>query len=104
MDSLTRPFVHLAIDAVDTVIFDPEGRYDPELYDHYPTFVSARDAALSSVELTLDAGDYDGDDHRDELQRMLGLLESAETFEALSCQPGYRWFMDRLEPARTSAA
>ena len=80
------------------MIYDPEGRYDPELYDHYPTLTGARDAALSSVELILDEGDYDGDDHRDELQQMLGLLESVETFEALSGQPTYQWFIDRLGP------
>jgi hypothetical protein len=104
MDHLSKPFVHLTIDAVDTVVFDPDGRYDPELYDHYATFVEARDAALSSVELILDEGDYDGDDHREELERMLALLEPAETFEDLSSQPGYHWFVDRLGPARTTAA
>ena len=46
MECLSKPFVHLTIDAVDTVILDPEGRFDPELYDHYATFTEARDAAL----------------------------------------------------------
>src|SRR4051794_440605 len=104
MDRLTKPFVHLTIDAVDAVVFDPEGRFDPEQYDHYPTFIEARDAALSSVELILDEGDYDGDDPREELQRMLGLLESADTFDSLAGQPAYHWFLDRLDPARPSAA
>ncbi len=104
MDHASKPFVHLTIDAVDTVILDPEGRFDPELYDHYTTFTEARDAALSSVELILDEGDYDGDDHREELERMLVLLESADTFEALSSKPGYHWFLARLQPARTTAA
>ena len=62
-----KPFVHLPIDAVDTVVYDPEGKYDPECFDHYATFIEARDAALSSVELLLDEGDYDGEDHREEL-------------------------------------
>lgn len=104
MDRLTKPFVHLPIDAVDAVVYDPEGRYDPELHDRYATFTQARDAALSSVELTLDEGDYDGEDHRDELQRMLVLLESSGSFEDLENQPGYRWFLNHLEPARPSAA
>ena len=104
MDRLSKPYVHLTIDAVDTVIFDPEGRFDPERYDHYATFTEARDAALSSVELILDEGDYDGDDHREELQRMLAILESADTFESLTAQAGYQWFIDRLEPARPNAA
>ena len=46
MDRLAKPYVHLTIDAVDAVVFDPEGRLDPERYDHYPTFTEARDAAL----------------------------------------------------------
>ena len=104
MDRLAKPFVHLTIDAVDTVVYDPDGRFDPEQYDHYPTFTEARDAALSSVELILDEGDYDGDDHREELERMLGLLESSETFESLTEQAGYHWFLDRFESARPSAA
>lgn len=104
MDPSAKPFVHLTIDAVDTVVVDPGGAYDPDRHDHYATFVEARDAALSSVELILDEGDYDGDDHREELQRMLVLLEAAETFEDLAAQPDYHWFLARLEPARTHAA
>ncbi len=104
MDRLAKPFVHLTIDAVDTVILDNQGSYDPELYDHYATYSEARDAALSSVELMLDERDYDGEDHREELERMLGLLESAETFEALSSQAGYQWFIAHLQPLRTAAA
>ena len=65
MDRLAKPFVHLTIDAVDAVILDNDGSYDPELYDHYSTYTEARDAALSSVELMLDERDYDGEDHRD---------------------------------------
>ena len=105
MDRLTKSYVHVTIDAVDIVIFDPEGHYDPENYDRYPTYTEARDAALSSVELMLDEGDYDGDDHREELERMLVILEAADTFEALTSQPGYHWFFDRLvAPARPNAA
>jgi hypothetical protein len=100
----TKLFVHLPIDAVDTVVYDPAGVYDPERHDRYATFVEARDAALSSVELLLDEGDYDGEDHREELERMLILLESAETFEALDAQSDYHWFLGRLAAARPHAA
>lgn len=99
-----KPYVHLTIDAVDTVVFDPEGHRDPDLFDRYPTYESARDAALTSVELMLDAEDYDGDDHREELERMGALLDAAVDFNDLERQPGYRWFVDRLEQARTAAA
>jgi len=105
MDRATKPYVHLTADAVDLVVFDPEGHYDPEVYDRYPTFVAARDAALSSVELMLDEGDFDGEDHRDELVRALALLEPAETFEEMSVKPDYHWFLNRLVAgARTHAA
>lgn len=104
MDRAERPFVHLPIDAVDTVVYDPEGVYDPEVNDRYPTFIEARDAALSSIELMLDEGDYDGDDHRDELNRMLAVLERGETLEALTAQPDYHWLLSRLTKARSTAA
>jgi hypothetical protein len=104
MDRAAKPFVHLPIDAVDTVVYDPEGVYDPDRHDRYATFTEARDAALSSVELLLDLGDYDGDDHRDELERMLRLLEPAATFDDLSAQPGYHWFLSRLGSPQTQAA
>ncbi len=106
MGPAAKPFVHLTIDAVDAVVLDQDGRYDADRYDHYATFAEARDAALSSIEVMLDEGDYDGDDHHDELRRMLRLLENAETFEALSAQPEYRWFLDRHspEPVRPVAA
>ena len=45
MDHLQKPFVHLSVDAVDTVIFDPEGYFEAELYDRYASFNEARDAA-----------------------------------------------------------
>ena len=101
---LFRSFVHLPIDAVDAVVYDPEGRYDPEHHDRYATYTEARDAALSSIELFLDAADYDGDDHREELERMLALLERAETFEDLDRQPDYHGFLARLSPAQPAAA
>jgi hypothetical protein len=104
MERASKPFVHLPIDAVDTVIYDPEGHYDPEVHDRYATFTEARDAALSSVEVYLDEGDYDGDDHRDELQRMLRVLEAVDTYEELNLQPDYHWFLARLNAARTHAA
>ena len=100
----SKPFVHLPIDAVDVVAFDPEGRYDGDRYDRYATFVEARDAALTSIELMLDHGDYDGEDHLAELEEMLGLLESASTFEPLQANPAYREFVVRLGTARPVAA
>ena len=102
MEPTTKPFVHVTIDAVDAVVYDADSRYDAELHDHYATFAEARDAALSCVELLLDEGDYDGDDHREELERMQSLLEPAETFEDLAAQPGYCWFLDRIEPDHIS--
>lgn len=104
MDSLTKPFVHLTIDAVDTVVYDAEGALDAERYDRYPTFAAARDAAISSIEIMLDEEDYDGVDHRDELEQMLGDLEQASSFEDLEVRASYRRFLDRLAPARTAAA
>ncbi|WP_435010630.1 hypothetical protein P12x_001909 [Tundrisphaera lichenicola] len=103
MNTKIKPYVHIAVDSVDTVAFDAEGRFDPERHDHYPTFEMARDAALSCVELLLDEGDYDGEDHRDELERMKVLLEEASTFEELESQPGYQWFVARLQPALSAA-
>jgi hypothetical protein len=35
---------------------------------------------------------------------MLKLLEAAETFDDLSQQPDYHWFLARLNAARTTAA
>ncbi len=103
MERMAGPFVHIAVNAVDTVALDFEGHYDPELVDHYPTFEQARDAALSCVELLLDEGDYDGEDHREELERMRVLLEDAATFDDLERQPAYQWFAGRLEPVPAAA-
>jgi hypothetical protein len=104
MDSLSKPFVHLTIDAVDTVVRDAECHLDGDRYDRYATFTEARDAALSSIEIMLDEEDYDGDDHREELEQMLGFLESSESFDDLECQASYRRLLDRLSPTRTVAA
>ncbi len=99
-----KPFAQLAINQVDTVIHDPEGRFDPEIHDRYESFESARDAALTSIEVMLDEADYDGDDHKEELERMQGLLESSATIADLQRQSGYQWFLKRLKSARTVAA
>lgn len=99
-----KPFVHMAINAVDTVIFDPEGRIDDERSDRFVSFNEARDAALSCVELMLDEEDYDDEEHRAELMTMLGLLESASSIEDLAGRPEYRAFVKPLEPAWRGAA
>jgi hypothetical protein len=104
MRRVTRPFVHLPIDAVDTVVFDPEGRYDADRHDRYGSFEEARDAAISSIEIMLDEGDYDGVDHRAELEAMLGLLGPAAGFEEMRGDPGYQDLLGRLEAGRPVAA
>jgi hypothetical protein len=104
MNLFAKPFVHLAIDAVDTVIFDPEARFDAERFDRYDSFSAARDAALSSIEIMLDEEDYDGDDHRSELEQMLALLESSATYEELEPHSGYRGMLERLDAVRPVAA
>jgi hypothetical protein len=52
----------------------------------------------------LDEEDYDGQDHREELERMLSLLESSSSYEELERHSDHRWLLDRLEPARPVAA
>jgi hypothetical protein len=104
MHLLTKPFVHLPIDAVDTVVFDPEGRFDADRYDRYESFTQARDAALSSIEIMLDEEDYDGQDHREELQRMLGALESAASYQDLESHSDYPWLLKRLDSVQSVAA
>jgi len=76
MNLCSKPYVHLPIDAVDTVVFDREDRFEADRYDRYTSFAEARDAARSSIEIMLDEGDYDGEDHRQELANMLGLLDT----------------------------
>jgi len=104
MTPLEKRFVQLAIDEVDTIVHDPEGLYDPEIHDRYETFEAARDAALTSIEVMLDEADYDGDDHREELERMHELLEEAISLADLQAQADYLSFLGRLVPARTIAA
>jgi hypothetical protein len=104
MSTIDKPFVQLAIEEVDTVIQDLEGRYDPEFYDRYETFESARDAALTSIEVMLDEADYDGEDHLEELERMHALLESSPSILDLERQPNYQWFLNRLAAGRSVAA
>jgi hypothetical protein len=104
MKPTAKPYVHLAINAVDMVAFDPTIRYDADRHDRYATFEQARDAAQSSIELMLDEGDYDGQDHKEELEQMLSLLESASSYENLESQSEYRSLLDRLVSAVQAAA
>jgi hypothetical protein len=99
-----KPYVHISIDAVDTAVHDPDFRYDADQYDRYATFGEARDAALTCIETMLDEADFDGEDHRAELEAMLRLLESSETFEDLDGQAEYHGFLAKLAPARPVAA
>jgi len=104
MELFTKPYVHLSIDAVDTVVFDPEGCLDSELFDHYGSYTEARDAALSSIEVMLDEEDYDGEDHREELEQMLGVLETSASYEELECQPHHLLLLERRDSAQHAAA
>jgi hypothetical protein len=104
MDHPSKHFVHLPIDAVDSVVFDPDGRLPGDEFDRYDTFVEARDAALSSIEIMLDEGDYDGDDHKQELERMLALLGSSSSYEQLRLHPEHQQIVERLEPVPSFAA
>jgi hypothetical protein len=104
MEPTVKQYVHHTINAVDAVAFDPEGRYDADRHDRYATFDQARDAALSSIELMLDERDYDGEDHKEELEQMLGLLESAASFEELVAHPEYQAFLVHLESPPSVAA
>jgi hypothetical protein len=103
MNHLDRPFVQIAINAVDVVLLDSEGRFDPDHFDRYESFVAARDAALTSVEVMLDEGDYDDEEHRLDLEEVREMLESAETFDDLDRQPAYQRFLQSLTPARSAA-
>jgi hypothetical protein len=104
MEHLTKPFVHLPINAVDFVVFDPDGRFDAELHDRYESFTEARDAALSSIEIMLDERDYDGDDHRSELEQMLKALEASSSYEDLRDRPAYQRIVKQLGPVVAFAA
>ena len=46
----------------------------------------------------LHEGDYDDEEHRDELELMLGVLETATDFAEVEACPEYLWFLKRLEP------
>jgi hypothetical protein len=104
MQRAPKAYVHLSIDSVDLVVIDPHGRYDADRHDRYASFSEARDAALTCIEVMLDEADYEDETHRAELVTMQGLLEAATGFEDLEAQPGYRWFLERLEPAVSVAA
>ncbi len=99
-----RPFVHITIDAVDAVILDHDGEFDPALHDRYETFEAARDAALTSIEVMLDEADYDGEDHLEELERMQSMLEAAGSYEELESLSDYQWFLQRFAPSHSMAA
>jgi hypothetical protein len=102
MEPASKPYVHISINAVDAVAFDPEGHYDADRNDRYSTFGQARDAALTSIEVMLDEGDYDDEDHKTELGTMLGLLEAASSFEDLEGQSEHRRLLERLVSAVTA--
>jgi hypothetical protein len=104
MERAAKPYVQVVVDDVDTVVYDPEGHYDADLYDRYASFEQARDAALSCIEDVLEEGDYEGDNHKAGLTTMLGLLEAAQTLEDLADQPEYRQLLKRLTSARPVAA
>ena len=104
MNAVAKPYLHLSINAVDTVVFDPQGRHDNDRSDRFDTFDEARNAALSCVELMLDEQDYDDDEHRQELEQMLGILENASSFTDLERCPRYLAFLSPLETIQRGAA
>ena len=103
MNPDSMPYLHLSINAVDTVVFDPDGLHDSDRSDRYESFNEARDAALSCVEVILDEEEYDDDQHKKELEQMLGLLESATSVDDLKSSPEYLWFLRSLAPAHQAA-
>ena len=42
VEQAPKPYVQVAVDDVDIVVFDPEGRYDPEQYDRFVNFEQPR--------------------------------------------------------------
>jgi hypothetical protein len=104
MNQCSKPYVQLPIDAVDTVVIDLEGRFETDQFDRYASFAEACDAARSSIEIMLDESDYDGDDHRDELVSMLGLLEMCSSFEELALRPEYQRILEKLDHVTARAA
>jgi hypothetical protein len=103
MNAVSKPYLHLAINAVDTVVLDPDGLHDSDRSDRYESFDEARIAALCCVEVILDEEEYDDDQHRDELEVMRGLLETASSFDELRSRPEYVGFLKRLAPAQQAA-
>ena len=103
MNAVFKPFLQLSINAVDTVVYDPDGLHDSDRSDRYETYSEARDAALSCVEVMLDEEEYDDDQHRDELEQMRVLLEAADTYDELRSSPDYLSFLNRLASARQAA-
>jgi len=104
MNLCSKPYVHLPIDAVDTVVFDLEDRFEADRYDRYASFAEAGDAARSSIEIMLDERDYDGEDQRQELVSMLRLLETSSSIEELNLCPEYRHILERLDVVTSLAA
>ncbi len=103
MPHTIRPFVHLAVDAVDLVVADPEERYDADHFDRYQTFESARDAALTSVEVMLDEKDFDDESHRLDLELVREMLETAQEYGDLLGKADYHRFLSAI-PHQESAA
>lgn len=91
-----KPYVQTAIDEVNTVIHDPEGRFDADLFDRFDSFEVARDEALCCLEALIDERDYDDEAHRLEVVWMQGLLEAAHEIADLERDAQYRRFVDRL--------
>ena len=55
MEQAPKPYVQESPSTtVDIVVFDPEGRYDPEQYDRFVNFEQSRDAALCCIEDVLE--------------------------------------------------
>src|SRR6516165_1867233 len=88
MQQVPKPYVHLSVDSVDLVVFDPQGHHSADRHDRYARFTEARDAALTCVEIMLDEAEYEDEVHRSELETMQRLLEAATAFEDLAAQPG----------------
>jgi hypothetical protein len=104
MNHFSKPYVHLPVDAVDTVVLDLDDRFEADRYDRYLSFAEARDAAQSSIEIMLDEGDFDGEDHRQELVSMLVLLEKCSSVEELTLCPEYQRILDKLDLGTSLAA
>jgi hypothetical protein len=104
MNHFSKPYVHLPVDAVDTVVLDLDDRFEADRYDRYLSFAEARDAAQSSIEIMLDEGDFDGEDHRQELVSMLVLLEKCSSVEELTLCPEYQRILEKLDLGTSLAA